>query len=36
MVADFKQKLLDLNERVALDTSWKPGGKTFIDSLPKL
>lgn len=36
MVSEFKQKVVELNQRVALDTPWKPGGKTFLESLPAL
>lgn len=36
MISDFKQKALELNKRIALDTPWKPSGTTFVDSLPDL
>jgi len=36
MVSDFKKKILELNKRVALDKPWKPGGTSFLDSLPSL
>jgi hypothetical protein len=36
MVAEFKEKLLALNDRVALDEPWKPRGKTFYESLPSI
>jgi hypothetical protein len=36
MIADFKEKLIAVNQRVALDEPWKPRGKTFIESLPIL
>ena len=36
MVSDYKNKIFELNKRVALDKPWKPGGVKFFESLPDL
>jgi hypothetical protein len=36
IAADFKRKIWEVNERRHLDKPWKPEGKTFLESLPKL
>jgi len=36
MVADFKEKILEINGRSGLDTTWKPSGVTFFESLPDI
>jgi len=36
IAAQLKKKLDETNQRKSLDQVWKPGGKTFLESLPKL
>jgi AIPR protein len=36
MAADFKRKIWELNERKALEKTWKWEGVTFLESLPPL
>ena len=36
IAAEFKAKVWELQERRGLDKSWKPEGKTFLESLPQL
>lgn len=36
IAAEFKDKVWELQERRGLDKSWKPEGKTFLESLPQL
>ena len=35
-VAGFKKELMERNDNLSLDRPFKPEGKTFVDSLPKL
>jgi hypothetical protein len=35
VVADFKSKIWEVNDRRGLDKAWKPEGKTFLESLPE-
>jgi hypothetical protein len=36
MIADFKGKILETNERRSQDTVWKTSGSTFVESLPDI
>jgi hypothetical protein len=36
LAADFKRKMREANGRRSLEKSWKPAGKTFVESLPQL